>query len=60
MQMAKYRSREDAGYRAISGVLRQFIRKEALAKQKEAPLVMPPADIAKARTLDETTKGASG
>jgi hypothetical protein len=60
IQMVKCGSREDASYRAISGVLRQFIRKEALAKQKEMLLVMPPADVAKAKTVDETIEGASG
>ena len=28
MQMAKYRSKDDSGYRAISGVLKGFVRKE--------------------------------
>jgi hypothetical protein len=59
IQMAKCRSKEDARYRAILGVLKQFIRKEALAKQKEVLLVMPPADV-KSRTVDETIKEESG
>jgi hypothetical protein len=58
--MAKCRSREDARYRAISGVLKQFIRKEALAKQKDELLVIPPAVVAKTRMVDETIKGAGG
>jgi hypothetical protein len=28
MQMARYSSKDDQGYRAISGVLKNFIRKE--------------------------------
>lgn len=30
MEMARCRSRDDARYRAIAGVLRQFVRKEHL------------------------------
>jgi hypothetical protein len=60
IQMAKCGSKEDASYRAISGVLRQFIRKEALTKQNDMLLVMPPAVVVKAKTVNETIEGASG
>lgn len=33
MQMTKCRSRDDARYRAILGVLKQFARKEVLKKE---------------------------
>ncbi|KAG9514269.1 hypothetical protein KCU93_g9818, partial [Aureobasidium melanogenum] len=39
MQMARYSSRDDEGYRAISGVLKAFVRQE-LAGQQVSPAVV--------------------
>jgi hypothetical protein len=39
MQMARYSSRDDQGYRAISGVLRAFVRQE-LGSQPIPPAVV--------------------
>jgi hypothetical protein len=33
MQMARYSSKDDQGYRAISGILKAFVRKELESQQ---------------------------
>jgi hypothetical protein len=44
--MARYSSRADQGYRAISGVLKAIVRQE-LGNQKVTPtIVEDPADVA--------------
>jgi hypothetical protein len=46
MQMARYSSRDDQGYRAISGVLKAIVR-QGLGNQKVTPtIVEDPADVA--------------
>ena len=43
MQMARYYSKNDQGYRAISGVLKSFVRQE-LNSAKEILPIVPAAD----------------
>jgi hypothetical protein len=42
MQIARYRSKDDSGYRAISGVLKAFVRKElSQAQVADTSIVAP-------------------
>jgi hypothetical protein len=44
MQMARYNSRDDQGYRAISGVLEAFVRQELGSQQVLPTTVVDAAD----------------
>ncbi|KAI4940646.1 hypothetical protein J4E91_011283 [Alternaria rosae] len=46
MQMARYSSRDDQGYRAISGVLKAFVRQELERRQTPPAVVADTADVA--------------
>ncbi|KAH0045052.1 hypothetical protein KCU78_g285, partial [Aureobasidium melanogenum] len=51
MQMARYSSRNDQGYRAISGVLKTFVRQELGNQQVTPSVVVDPADVASSDVL---------
>jgi hypothetical protein len=44
MQMARYSSRDDQGYRAISGVLKAFVRQELERQQIQRAVAVDVAD----------------
>lgn len=44
MQMARYSRRDDQGYRAISGVLKAFVRQELEGQQVLSAVVVDAAD----------------
>lgn len=46
MQMARYNSRDDQGYRAISGVLKIFVRQELESQQIAPAVAVDTADAA--------------
>ncbi len=46
MQMARYSSRDDQGYRAISGVLKAFVRQGLESQQIPPAAVVDVADAA--------------
>ena len=46
MQMARYSSRDDQGYRAVSGVLKAFVRQELGSQQVPPAVVVDTADVA--------------
>jgi hypothetical protein len=63
MQMARYCSKDDQGYRAISGVLKSFVRQELdgakLDGAKKTLSVIPAAEAARTVTVDEADCGQS-
>jgi hypothetical protein len=46
MQMARYSSRDDQGYRAISGVLKAFVQQELESQQISPAVVVNVVDAA--------------
>lgn len=56
MQMARYYSKNDQGYRAISGVLKSFVRQE-LNSAKEILSVVSAAKVVRTVTIDEADRG---
>jgi hypothetical protein len=56
MQMARCRSRGDARYRAISGVLKQAIRREALVKQTAVAESLRVEEEFAALSLEQTSR----
>ena len=46
MQMARYSSRDDQGYRAISGILKAFVRKGLESQQTPSGVAVDVADAA--------------
>jgi hypothetical protein len=45
MQIARYSSRDDQGYRAISGVLKAFVRQELGRRQVPPAVAADTADV---------------